>query len=138
MQRDDGDQYDAKECFDFVFCSDHCPALQEVFQCVTLPGVTCRACKNEFYYQLVPNYGFELPLHAGQNVQQLVDSALAPSSVQRMCQCGYSGQTLQHDTIMKYPKVMVLQLLRFDRLRRSYDKQVRRRRTVPYLPKPTW
>ena len=38
MQRDDGDQYDAKECFDSVFCSDHCPALQEVFQCVTLPG----------------------------------------------------------------------------------------------------
>ena len=38
MQRDDGDQYDAKECFDYVFCSDHCPALQEVFQCVTLPG----------------------------------------------------------------------------------------------------
>ena len=118
MQRDDGDQYDAKECFDSVFCSDHCPALQEVFQCVTLPGVTCRACKNEFYDQLVPNNGFELPLHAGQNVQQLVESALAPSSVQRMCQCGYSGQTLQHDTIMKYPKVMVLQLLRFDRLRK--------------------
>ena len=118
LQRRDGEHYDAKECFDFVFSNDSCPALREVFQCVTLPGATCAACKEVFHYELSPNSGIQLPLHAGQNVQQLVDSALATSSASRRCECGYSGPTPQHDTIVKYPEVMVLQLLRFNHLRK--------------------
>ena len=100
-------------CFPMI-----CPALREVFQCVTLPGATCPACKEVFHYELAPNSGIQLPLHAGQNVQQLVDSALATSSASRRCECGYSGPTPQHDTIVKYSKVMVLQLLRFNHLRK--------------------
>ena len=51
----DGEHYDAKECFDFVFSNDFCPALREVFQCVTLPGATCPVCKQVFQYQLSPD-----------------------------------------------------------------------------------
>jgi len=40
LQRRDGEHYDAKECFDAVICNDHCPPLQKVFRCVTLPGAT--------------------------------------------------------------------------------------------------
>ena len=118
LQRRDGEHYDAKECFHFVFSNDSCPALREVFQCVTLPGATCPACKEVFHYELSPNSGIQLPLHAGQNVQQLVDSVLATSSASRRCECGYSGPTPQHDTIVKNPEVMVLQLLRFNHLRK--------------------
>ena len=46
------EHYDAKECFDIVFSNDSCPALREVFQCVTLPGATCPVCKEVFHYQL--------------------------------------------------------------------------------------
>ena len=118
LQRRDGEHYDAKECFHFVISNDSCPALRKVFQCVTVPGATCPACKEVFHYELSPNSGIQLPLHAGQNVQQLVDSALATSSASRRCECGYSGPTPQHDTIVKYPEVMVLQLLRFNHLRK--------------------
>ena len=95
LQRRDGEHYNAKECFDLVFSSDFCPALRKVFQCVTLPGATCPVCKEVFHYQLSPNSGIQLPLHAGQNVQQIVDSALATSSASRRCECDYSGPTPQ-------------------------------------------
>ena len=114
MRRRQNEQYDAKECFDAVVTNDQCPPLQKVFEWATLPSSKCPRCNEESYYDLSPKYGIQVPLHDDQNVQELVDSALDPSAASRRCECGYDGPTPLSETIMEYPKVMVLQLLRFD------------------------
>ena len=47
-------------------------------------------------------------------MQQLLESALAPSYSSRRCTCGYSGATPLRYPNVEYPKVLVRQLLRFN------------------------